>query len=110
MFPGLKVEKMPHCRWCGKEPEFGDPSIPIKVCPYCEALQDPMLNLRHPAGMALAFYMNPDGSLFIEYTKKDGSAARYTFSEDMLKKSGVLTAFRESPGGKRYGASGSSRA
>lgn len=103
MIPGVQVSKMPRCRWCRKEPEFGDSSVPLTICGYCEAIQDPILNLRHPLGMALRFYMNPDGSLYVEYTKKDGTTLRYDMSEEMLKRSGVLTSFRETPEGKRYG-------
>ena len=84
------VEKMPRCRWCNREPEFAPTVETRTVCEHCGAMADPVVNLSAPGGFPkLQFYLNPDGSLFFEVSKKDNSTARYTLDLAKLKQHGA---------------------
>ena len=85
------IEKMPRCRWCNREPEFTPTVATRNVCEHCGAMADPVVNLSAPGDgfPRLQFYLNPDGSLFCEVTKKDNSTARYTLDLAKLKQSGA---------------------
>lgn len=84
------IVKPPRCRWCDKEPEFAPTAIDERLCPHCDAMQDPVIKLRGPAGRTtLSFWVNPDDSLFFEVGRKDGTT-RYTFSPAQLAKAGAF--------------------
>lgn len=94
------ITRPPLCRWCDKEPEFAPVPGDASVCPHCEAMQDPVLRLRGPKGAVLAFFVNPDDSIFFEVVKKDGTA-RYEFSPAQLAKAGSFTRTPLTLNGKR---------
>ncbi len=85
------IVKPPRCRWCSQEPEFEPGPMDARICPRCTAMQDPVLNLRSPTGFpTLAFWLNPDDSLFFEVNKKGGDVVRYTLSPEQLQRVGVM--------------------
>lgn len=100
---GLKIGRLPRCRWCGREPEFeGESEAHTKCCTYCEALQDPVLALRNGhTGVMVQFYVNPDAGLFVEFTKKTGATDRYVLSPEKLRAIGVLQSFGEPLNGRK---------
>lgn len=84
------VTKPPTCRWCDKQPEFTPTMVDERICPHCQAMQDPVIKLRGPAGLTtLSFWVNPDDSIFFEVQKRDGTT-RYEFSPAQLAKAGAL--------------------
>lgn len=100
---GMKIERLPRCRWCGKEPEFQTQVVAHeKMCTSCEALQDPVLRLGNPmTGVQVQFYVNPDSGLFVEFTKKNGATDRYVLDPGTLRNIGVLQSFPEPLNGKK---------
>jgi len=100
---GMHIEKLPRCRWCGREPEFQDQApAHDKMCMHCDALQDPILKFGNPmTGVMAAFYVNPDSGLFVEFTKKNGETDRYTLDADKLRKLGVLQRVPEGMNGRK---------
>jgi hypothetical protein len=52
-------------------------------------MQDAALRLRGPKGKTLAFYVNPDDSIFFEVGGRDGTT-RYEFSPAALAKAGAV--------------------
>lgn len=84
------ITRPPTCRWCSKQPEFEPvPGVDDRICPHCGAMVDPVIKLRGPAGAALAFYVNPDDSIYFEVRKK-AETVRYEFSPAQLAKAGAL--------------------
>ena len=84
------ITRPPRCRWCDKEPEFTPTLVDERFCPHCEAMQDPVIKLRGPAGKAtLSFWVNPDDSIFFEVLRSTGTT-RYEFSPAVLAKAGAL--------------------
>lgn len=76
--------------------------IDTTLCPHCEAIQDPVLKLRGPGGrVAIAFYVNPDDSVFLEVTKLRGETARYEFTPAQLAKAGSFLKTPLTLNGKR---------
>ena len=72
------------------------------MCMHCEALQDPILKFGNPmTGMMVAFYVNPDAGLYVEFTKKSGQTDRYTLDPDKLRKLGVLQTLPEGMNGRK---------
>jgi hypothetical protein len=100
---GVKIERLPRCRWCGREPEFQhEATAHDKMCMHCDALQDPILKFGNPmTGVMVAFYVNPDAGLFIEFTGKTGTTDRYTLDADKLRKLGVLQTIPDSMNGRK---------
>jgi hypothetical protein len=100
---GMKIERLPRCRWCGREPEFQHEAVAHdKMCMHCEALQDPILRFGNPVtGVMVQFFVNPDSGLFVEFTKKNGATDRYTLDPGVLRKIGVLQSFPEPLNGRK---------
>ncbi len=100
---GAHVERLPRCRWCGKEPEFAfQADAHDKMCMFCEALQDPILRFGNPiTGMFVQFYVNPDAGLFVEFTLKGGETNRYTLDPATLRRVGVLQSFPKPLNGRK---------
>ena len=100
---GMRIDRLPRCRWCGKEPEFADQaSAHDKLCTFCGALQDPILRLGNvAAGATIQFYVNPDAGLFVEFTKKGGETDRYILDPGTLRKVGVLQTFHQPLNGRK---------
>ena len=88
------ITRPPRCRWCDKEPEFTPTLVDERLCPHCDAMQDPVIKLRGPAGRTtLSFYVNPDDSIFFEVRRngfKQEETVRYTFSPAQLAKAGAF--------------------
>jgi hypothetical protein len=101
----IKIEKVKTaCRWCGKE--FDRPTLYVvgsaQTCPHCKASQVAALTFHSEADdKDIAFWHNPDNSLFIEFIGQDGKTARYLLSAEQLMKTGMLQLFDQNPNGRR---------
>ncbi len=83
------------CRWCSHIP--GPPkggvtglSANYEPCTKCKATSVATIGFTEPGGREVRIWHNPDNSLFIEFQQTSGKASRYTLSEELLLKAGVL--------------------
>ena len=85
----LEVKTIEICRWCGIERRFSGDFVELKAC-VCGASNSSVLSIEQTSGHKFEAYINPDNSLFLEFTQKDGKCSRYTLSAELLLKTGAL--------------------
>jgi len=93
------------CRWCGHQgpPTDGLVFVSTGDCQKCHAATSSAISITsglNGSGGTFHLWHNPDNSLFLEFENPDGKTARYTLSEDLLRKAGVLETSKEPMGGR----------
>ena len=88
------MEPTEGCRWCGHvvvKPEgYVFVHDRYSPCEKCSATRFATLSFTQTGGDQVDIWHNPDNSLFIEFQQKSGKTSRYTLSEELLLKAGVL--------------------
>lgn len=83
------------CRWCGhvakaKAEDVVFISDSFTPCVECSATRFATLSFTQTGGDQVDIWHNPDNSLFIEFRQNSGKTSRYTLSEELLLRTGVL--------------------
>jgi len=87
------MEPTDGCRWCGhvvKAEGYVFLHDRYSPCEKCSATTVATLSFTQTSGDKVDIWHNPDNSLFIEFQQKSGKTSRYTLSEELLLRTGVL--------------------
>jgi len=85
----------PRCRWCSDDLDLEG------ECSNCGATSGAFGFHEGDSQRGFEFYMNPDGSIYLEFIKPDGKTSRITLSAEFLQHLGVLETFDQPPKGFR---------